>query len=141
MKGISRGAYVVGWLCAMAAGMLVLKEPTGVAVFGLAVPVFALLWHWLEVAVVNETYQRDLHELRVALAILGDPDKLLRRLDELQEAAAKVKLTPERVEEVLATLKSTTGGLNERLVKVETMANALQRDGILDKRMRFGSGA
>lgn len=135
---MSRGNLIVGWLCAMAVACQALREPAGVVIFGLAVPVYALLWAWIEATAATEQHRRELHELRLALATIGDPDTLLHRLDELTARAERTAKLPERMEELSGRLAQLSGDTRERLQKLETFAGELVTKEGLGRRLKFG---
>jgi hypothetical protein len=123
------GAFLV------AGAFLLWRQESAAGVMALATG-GALRWAMLalQASTTQEEHRRELHELRMALATLGDPDELLRKLDVLQEAADKLKRAPERLDELAAALRTTGGGLDERLKKIENFLSHEATRAALDRR-------
>lgn len=124
---------VAGAVAALATGQM------GWALLFAALAVLAVQVDRLIAAVrVNEQHAEDLHEVRMVLAQLGDPDELLKRLEETRGQVEKLQRLPERLDELTAKVQKLVGDANERFGKLEAFNNKLLTGDALRSRVTFG---
>ncbi len=132
-EGVIVAAILLG------AALLFWRYESAAAVLALAT---AAAFRWasamLHVHDVSDEHQRDLHEIRLALATLGDPDKLLRRLDELKERTEKTARLPDKLDLLTEKVQKLVGDTAERLGRLEAFNSKLLTDETLRRRLTFG---